>query len=187
VLHGAHIVRNPLSANVYLSNGNGKPMRVILDGVDTDGDLDELTGLDIESVEVLKFVGTTGAYSGFALPTTGVYKNGYEGILVVNSNRHTGLQAKEITSIGILPIHPKGFYKAREFYSPKYDNISSQASSRPDLRSTIYWNPELVTDNSGTASFEYYNADSTGNYRVVIEGIDDKGNLGRWVYRYKVE
>jgi hypothetical protein len=55
------------------------------------------------------------------------------------------------------------------------------------LRSTILWKPELVTGKDGNASFEFYNADGTGSYRIVVEGIDDKGNIGRQVYRYKVE
>lgn len=33
----------------------------------------------------------------------------------------------------------------------------------------------------------FFNAGSKGTYRVVIEGIDGDGNLGRQVYRYKVE
>jgi hypothetical protein len=88
--------------------------------------------------------------------------------------------------MGVLPISPKGFYIAREFYSPKYDQ-ANLTNNRPDLRSTICWKPELVTDKDGNASFEYYNADGTGSYRIVVEGIDDKGNIGRQVYRYKVE
>ena len=64
---------------------------------------------------------------------------------------------------------------------------SNITNNHPDLRSTIYWQPELITDKDGNASFEYYNADRTGNYRVVIEGIDNKGNIGRQIYRYKVE
>jgi uncharacterized protein YfaS (alpha-2-macroglobulin family) len=56
-----------------------------------------------------------------------------------------------------------------------------------DLRSTIYWQPDIITDKEGKASFEYFNADGKGTYRVVIEGIDADGNLGRQVYRYQVE
>ncbi|MCO5945870.1 hypothetical protein [Mucilaginibacter flavidus] len=56
-----------------------------------------------------------------------------------------------------------------------------------DLRSTIYWNPNIITDKDGKASFEYFNADGKGTYRVVVEGIDADGNLGRQVLRYKVE
>ncbi len=86
---------------------------------------------------------------------------------------------------GILPINVQGNYKAREFYSPKYE--SNITTPQPDLRSIIYWQPELTTDKDGYASFNYYNADGKANYRVVIEGIDEKGNIGRQVYRYKVE
>ncbi|MDN3581080.1 carboxypeptidase regulatory-like domain-containing protein [Mucilaginibacter flavus] len=78
-----------------------------------------------------------------------------------------------------------GLYKAREFYSPRYD-IVNESSSKADLRTTIYWNPAIVTDN-GKAAFEYYNADTKGTYRVTIEGIDTDGNLGRQVYTYTVK
>jgi hypothetical protein len=104
---------------------------------------------------------------------------------VITTKQGGGRPLKDIASIGVLPIAPIGFYKAREFYSPKYDtaNISNQR----DLRSTIYWKPEFQTGKDGRATFDFYNADGAGNYRVLIEGIDDNGNLGRQVYRYKVE
>ncbi|MDB5286807.1 MAG: TonB-dependent receptor [Mucilaginibacter sp.] len=96
-----------------------------------------------------------------------------------------GVNPRYITSIGILPITVNGFYKAREFYSPKYDHQDNNKDL--DYRSTIFWKPNLITDKDGNASFDYYNADGTGNYRIVIEGFDGKGNLGRQVYRYKVQ
>ncbi|HEY4322913.1 MAG TPA: carboxypeptidase regulatory-like domain-containing protein [Mucilaginibacter sp.] len=185
LLNGITIIRKVGMSYAVLHGEVSKPMRLIVDGVDTDGDLDKLSDLDVKSVDVLKFAGTTGAYSGF-VQLGGIYKSGYDGVLVVNTNRKLGLQAVDIASIGILPIKPKGFYKAREFYSPKYDHIST-TNNRPDLRSTIYWKPELVTDKDGNTSFEYYNADGTGTYILTIEGIDNNGHLGRQVYRYKVE
>jgi CarboxypepD_reg-like domain len=176
-LHYGIVVRSDstFKTKAYLQ---GSPMRVILDGADTDGDLNEINGDDVESIEVLRFGGTVGAYSGFA-------STGTKGILIINSKKNKGLQAKDISSIGILPITPGGFYKAREFYSPKYE--SHAANNRPDLRTTIFWQAELVTDKEGNASLRYYNADGPGTYRLVIEGIDEKGNIGRQVYRYKVE
>jgi len=70
--------------------------------------------------------------------------------------------------------------------SNKYDH-TNENSNQPDLRSTIYWNPEIKTGKDGNASFDYYNADGTSTYKVTVEGIDDNGNVGRVVYRYKVE
>jgi len=84
-------------------------------------------------------------------------------------------------------ITPKGFNKAREFYSPKYDRPRGDADKLPDLRSTIYWNPYLKTDIAGKTSFSFYNGDGPGTYKVIVEGINADGELGRQVYKYTVD
>jgi len=182
-LRGISFLREPggqivpfLTINLANPRFNGLPpqMLVVIDGVEN-GDYLGLQAADVETVEVLK----NASASMYGIEAGG-------GVLIITTKQGGGLQAKDIVSIGVLPIAPRGFYKAREFYSPKYDNTDLAAKKR-DFRSTIYWKPELVTDKDGNASFEYYNADGSGTYRVVIEGIDDKGNLGRQVYRYKVE
>ena len=139
------------------------------------------------SVDVLNAsdVETVGALYGANASIYGV-RVGQNSVWLITTKRGKGLDPKDIASIGILSISPKGFYKAREFYSPKYDHISA-TNYRPDHRGTIYWKPELVTDENGNASFEYYNADGEGSYRIVIEGIDNNGNLGHQILRYKVE
>jgi TonB-dependent SusC/RagA subfamily outer membrane receptor len=81
---------------------------------------------------------------------------------------------------------PTAYYKARTFYSPRYDS-SKINTPFADLRATIYWNPNVIVDKDGNAFLNFFNADTKGTYRVVIEGIDEKGNIGRQVYRYKVE
>jgi hypothetical protein len=73
----------------------------------------------------------------------------------------------------------------KEFYSPKYGR-SLEEDKIADYRSTIYWNPNLRTNNEGEVTFEYFNADKPGTYRMVIEGISSRGNLGRKIYRYQV-
>ncbi|RZK79252.1 MAG: hypothetical protein EOO85_04185, partial [Pedobacter sp.] len=86
----------------------------------------------------------------------------------------------------VANIAPKGFNKAREFYSPKYDRTGGQ-NAVPDLRSTIYWNANLKTYSTGKTSFSYFNADGPGKYKVVVEGITADGELGRAVYSYVVD
>ena len=85
----------------------------------------------------------------------------------------------------IVNTMPKGFNWTRQFYSPHYDHPTD--NTKPDTRTTIYWNPYVNTDASGKANINFYNADGPGNYRVVIEGINAAGELGRQVYHYKVE
>jgi hypothetical protein len=151
------------------------PMTIMVDGIkmDSDDGLENIDINDVEKVEVFKEASATimGPNAGAGV----LYITTFKGTRAVNSK----------TAVGILPINAHGFYVAREFYLPKYE--SNISNSRADLRSTIFWKPELITDKAGNASFEYYNADGHGTYRVVIEGIDQKGNIGRQVFRYKVE
>jgi len=70
---------------------------------------------------------------------------------------------------------------------PRYTGTRTNQPAQIDRRSTIYWNPNIETDKTGTASLEYFNSDGKGTYRVTVEGIDSDGNLGRVVYRYVVK
>jgi hypothetical protein len=69
---------------------------------------------------------------------------------------------------------------------PKYD-VNKNSALGADLRNTIYWNPKIVTDKTGTASFNFFNSDARGSYRAIIEGLDDEGNLGRQVIHFQVK
>jgi hypothetical protein len=160
-----------------LNSRNRKGMSVILNGVVLAGDaLKGLNGADVYSIEVL----TSASYISLYGSSMG------GGALVITTNRGTqGLVTSE-SPTGVITYPYKGYYKARNFYSPKYDSANIN-SSVPDLRTTIFWNPDLITDGQGNTSFSYFNADTKGTYRVVVEGIDGNGNLGRQVYRYKVE
>jgi hypothetical protein len=86
----------------------------------------------------------------------------------------------------VITITPMGYARKKEFYEPKYFTVKPNLDIN-DLRTTIYWNPKIVTDANGKASFEFFNADGKGSYRAVLEGIDADGNLARYIYHYKVE
>jgi hypothetical protein len=157
---------------------NNKEMSVIINGNILSGDaLNNLNSNDIYSIEVLRSGGTMAIYGS---------NLGQGGALVITTNQGTtGFVTSESPS-GVITYPYKGFYKARNFYSPKYANTNT-GTSLPDLRTTIYWEPNLVTDNAGAASFSYFNADTKGTYRITIEGINGAGKLGRKIFRYKIE
>ena len=73
-------------------------------------------------------------------------------------------------------ILPLGYQKPVEFYSPKYDTPETLNNPSQDLRSTIYWKPDGITNNNH-ASVEFYTADSPTAYSVIIEGVSDDGKL----------
>ncbi len=69
---------------------------------------------------------------------------------------------------GAIMFTYQGLYKAREFYQPDYENKNIQTS---DNRTTIYWNPEVKTDSSGTAHVSFYNSDLRGKALIRISGV----------------
>lgn len=160
----------------YLTRSGGRaPMQIILDGMNVESDfLDNITPMDVESVEVLKSIGNTAIYGS----------RGGGGVLVITTKRGGGYTGSTFAP-GIITYAPKGYHIVREFYSPKYDPATPD--NRTDLRSTVYWNPQVVTDVNGKAAFNYFNTDEAGTYRVVIEGIDMMGHLARAVYTYEVK
>ncbi len=59
---------------------------------------------------------------------------------------------------GVLNFKMLGFYKPREFYSPKYGTEFDYLY--PDNRSTLYWAPVIETDSLGNAAVEFYSSDT---------------------------
>jgi hypothetical protein len=118
---------------------------------------------------------------------------GTDGVVVVNIKKMPkGDKISKDELLAMLPksneieFIPGGYSTSRVFYSPKYENNTGNQAAT-DFRSTIYWNPLILTDKTGNTSFEFFNSDGTGTYKAVIEGIDKDGNIGRYVYRYKVQ
>jgi predicted pyridoxine 5'-phosphate oxidase superfamily flavin-nucleotide-binding protein len=176
-LHGVNFI----GGVPYLSTTLGyavSPMLVVLDGVEmksnSNNSIDLVPVDQVASVEVLMYSGES-AY--------GV--DGANGVLIITT-KDGSETSKNNVAVGVLPITPVGFYKARTFYSPKYDHADGNVPE-PELRSTIYWNPDIKTSQDSHASVNYFNANSAGTYKVTVEGIDQSGNIGRLVYRYRVE
>lgn len=158
------------------------PMLLVVDGVPKDSnetkeDLSRIQPSEISSIEVLRDIGFTSIYGS----------RGIGGVIILTTKRAEDYMDVKVTmENGALVYLPKGYYRAREFYSPQYDDPKTNQPVA-DLRTTIYWKPDINTNKNGHAFFEYYNAGTPGVYRVIIEGIDGDGHIGREVYRYKVE
>jgi hypothetical protein len=70
-----------------------------------------------------------------------------------------------------------GYTAIREFYSPDYDSTDA-SNNKKDLRTTLYWNPSLVTTpGQSKVTFSFYNNDVSNSFRVIIEGMNKEGQL----------
>ena len=175
--------------NLYVSRsynaGDKRPVSIYLNGLAVDFNyLQNVNTSDVESVEIFLNDGLSGVNR----------MNNTNGVLVVNSKvvKHVQMSKADIMAVLSASLNSavntffRGYTQARAFYSPKYDPAIKYTLGK-DLRSTVYWNPKVITDKTGAATFEFFNADARGSYRVIVEGIDNNGNIGRSVYRYNVQ
>ena len=78
---------------------------------------------------------------------------------------------------GLNTITVTGYTEIKQFYSPNY-NTFSQANDRKDVRTTIYWNPNVIIDaGKNQAVVSFYNNDVSKAFRVIIEGMSADGRL----------
>jgi len=163
--------------------GKRIPMGIFINGMSVDvNQINTLNPNNIESIEV------------FLRDELGLVNraNNVNGVIVFNQKKAPkGTKISKAQLLDMIPknyevtFSPQGYNKEKQFYSPKYDVPANM--NRNDLRTTIYWNPKVITDATGNSSFEFYNADGKGQYKVIIEGIDANGNLGRSILRYTVK
>ncbi|QEM13857.1 hypothetical protein [Mucilaginibacter rubeus] len=64
-----------------------------------------------------------------------------------------------------------------QFYSPKYA-VNATSKTQTDLRSTVYWQPNVNTGTDGKASISFYTADTPTTYSIIMNGTDMNGNFG---------
>ena len=70
-------------------------------------------------------------------------------------------------------VYIKGYNTQKDFPNPEYNE--KEITKQPDLRTTVYWNPNIVLDKiNNTIKFDYFNNagegdDSTG---LFIDGAD---------------
>lgn len=173
------VIRNGIAYSVRSMNSSISglvPMQLVIDGMFVSPEfLRSVNPRDVESIEILKSAANTAIYG----------LRGGGGVMIINTKRGERNMGYRSYSPGVISYKPQGIYKAREFYSPNYDDPKTNQKIR-DLRTTIFWAPNVITDTSGNATVTYFNADTPGSYAVIIEGIDVNGHIGRTVYRYKV-
>jgi hypothetical protein len=80
-------------------------------------------------------------------------------------------------SANMYLLKPVDYGSNKVFYSPRY-TIANRNDKFPDYRSTIYWNPNILTNANGEADVFFFSADKKGTYTIWVEGADTEGGLG---------
>lgn len=138
---------------------------ILLDGVQVESALaNSIDPSRIAFVDVLK-----------SLSKTSIYGAAGSGGIIALFTRPPGVKSnRPITHDGILNIQHAGYYQAKSFYSPIYENTTIREK---DYRVTLFWEPVVQLDRKNTATIEFYTADRASNYAVKLEGLSSKGKI----------
>lgn len=161
-----------VSGNSVSIRGSTNQPYIMIDGIGTEN-IEEVTYLNTNDVEEISvFKGASASIFGF---------RGGNGVIAITLKTGVDLNSKSTTPPSLVRVIPLGYQKPTEFYVPKYEVDSIRRNMVPDLRTTIYWNPSLKSDSTGTLHVKFYTADKTNNYSVIMEGITDEGEICRYV------
>ncbi|MGJ7031821.1 hypothetical protein [Niabella hirudinis] len=190
----------------YMIGGNR--VRFIIDGVDLhffysreggsgapndyqlflDGYLKYFSAEDIRAIEVMNTPKFNSSYRSEFLSIQEQMNSGPAtrdfSFVEITTRSGAGPFAKKTP--GIYLYKPVAPVLAKQFYSPRY-TTPDEKTTAPDLRTTVYWNPEVITDKSGKARVSFYTSESAGNYMIIVQGTNLVGGLGVLYQPLKIE
>lgn len=171
---GLQIYRKGMNDFRATIRGYGEPL-YLLDGIPiSGGTVSALNPWDIDRIEILKG------------PEAAIYGGRAAGGVIAFFTKRGGVEYEEVEPGPYIITHRAGgFSKTREFYAPKYTTGQTE-QEKPDLRTTIHWEPNVQTGADGRAEVTFYTADRATTYRAVLEGITPDGLSGSHIYTFDV-
>ena len=153
----------------------GKPIGLILiDSMPYAADND---GIELFNTLHVSMIESAGAIMAGDPQLKAYHLQGVSGLLLVRMKSGEALAQPIAPLPSMLMFAPFGFKQETEFYSPKYETAQQKNDPVPDLRTTLYWNPEIHA--SGTVSF--YTGDRPAVYDVILEGVTKNNHVCRYI------
>lgn len=150
-------------ANTSMSWRGGAPQLYI---DEMPADINFVSSVNVRDVAYIK---------AFRPPFMGGF-NGANGAIAIYTRR--GDDIKMESGKGLPGSRVEGYTVIREFYSPKYYSKEVAPGADRDVRTTIYWNPNVAIDpKKKEILLSFYNNDVTDAFRVIIEGMTTDGRL----------
>lgn len=120
-------------------------------------------------------------------PSAAIYgSQGSNGVIAIYSRQgQRGVQVTE-RKPGIINFTHPGLYKVRKFFAPNYATKKVD-HQKPDLRTTLFWEPQVQLNGKKNAEVTFYTCDNAGTYLVKVEGIAKTGQAVYGTYQIQVE
>ncbi|MEQ9230117.1 MAG: TonB-dependent receptor plug domain-containing protein, partial [Cyclobacteriaceae bacterium] len=133
----------------------------LLDGIQVDAQtISAVYATDVSHVEVIKG------------PDAAIYgSNGANGVLAVYT-KDGFIRGPSRVNVKKIPF--KGYSIPREFYTPNYGKRNPD-HVKPDFRTTLYWNNEVILTPEKTKNLSFYTSDDSKKYIIRVQGITYNG------------
>lgn len=107
------------------------------------------------------------------------------GVLQFNGIVHYKSYKKDLAGFALTPnevIYP--FTGVQKISRPLFTEYTIKSNQRlPDFRNLLFRNLNLIPEKSNKNRFGFYSSDATGNFKVVVRGVEKSGTL---VYGEKI-
>lgn len=151
-------------SNASLSWRGGSP-QIYID--EMPADVSFASSLNVNDIAYIK---------AFPPPFMGGAGGGANGAVAIYTRK--GGDIKQEPGKGLSDSRIEGYSAIKEFYVPKYYSQFTAPDADKDLRTTIYWNPNVLVDpKKKQITISFYNNDVTDAFRVVIQGMTIDGKL----------
>jgi len=129
-------------------------------------DASQISMISVSDVAMIKVI--RGFFSGG-------FGGGGNGAIAIYTKRGgiTGSVPDNGQSKSLKEMKLKGYDKEEPFNNTMYENVP-QTDLAKDTRSTLYWNPNLQKDDTGSAEIKFYNNDEAKEFKVIIIGFDQE-------------
>lgn len=139
------------------------PVLLLVNDVETDlALLDDMDPYEILRIDILQSTLAFGQKSA-------------NGVISISTRTVEGIAGKP--KLNMEKYMPLGYLQPAEFYAPCYDTPEKRKDPVPDLRTTLYWTPTLRLDEDGKACFDFYSADQSAAYTLLLQGITQNGQV----------
>lgn len=109
----------------------------------------------------LEIIDTDSLYSRFVL------------VDILTKEEYERSTRKELMDITKRVTTVDGYSRPYSFYSPEYPD--GPIPGDVDYRRTLYWNPNVITNENGKAKVEFYNSSITKHFNIEAAGITSSG------------
>lgn len=146
----------------------------LFDGIIVDNIfVNQLDPQQVAFIDVLKGVAAGAVY-------------GTGGSVIAIYSRTDYVPGADVDPKGMIVFTHNGYYQAKEFYTPNYEEMSAVEALDRDIRSTQYWS-SIVDIEDGEADIEYFSSDNLGTFILYLEGITDSGEPFNKKFTFEID